>query len=298
MDKGMGKGFLMGQGPADGATLTGGIKSINAEKGYGFVVSGDLQADLYFKLDPATAAMAPGQQVSFVLRWMRDGKAQAHDLAPALSHGDVVAGCVRMYNDAKGFGFVSSEQTRQDIYFNKAVLPADRQAASAAELIACQVQVSVKLTNDGKPQAQDLALLSGPDFSMLESLKRSREAASDGSADGSAAKRPRQDGFNGGMAAGWGGAAAAVAPALVGKGAGGWESSAPEGATCTGTVRTYNAAKGFGFIGSPNVTTGDVYFKGDKVPPHLQGVPLEGHQVQFLVRYTPDGKAQAAQMQM
>merc|ERR1719379_1143077 len=61
---------------------------------------------------------------------------------------------------------------------------------------------------------------------------------------------------------------------------------AAEGQGLHGLVKSYNGAKGFGFIAAPDVQ-GDVYFKGDG------GDFGEGMPVSFYVKWTPDGKPQA-----
>jgi len=58
-----------------------------------------------------------------------------------------------------------------------------------------------------------------------------------------------------------------------------------------GTVKSYSSTKGFGFIVVPDYP-GDIYFKKDYVPPHLQEASLSGMTVQFTVGLKPDGQPQ------
>lgn len=62
--------------------------------------------------------------------------------------------------------------------------------------------------------------------------------------------------------------------------------------TFSGTVKSFNAAKGFGFITSPSLPT-DVYFQKKDVPIQLHMAELTGMQVRFMTNQTPDGKLQA-----
>jgi len=62
-----------------------------------------------------------------------------------------------------------------------------------------------------------------------------------------------------------------------------------EGQTMVGTVKSYNQAKGYGFLVVPN-RAGDIYFKRDLVPPELLETNLQGMTVEFVVGMLPDGK--------
>lgn len=56
-----------------------------------------------------------------------------------------------------------------------------------------------------------------------------------------------------------------------------------DGQSCIGTVKSYNAKNGFGFI-SMQDQPADVHFKKDVVPPAIQEAALEGKTVQFIVQ--------------
>lgn len=68
-----------------------------------------------------------------------------------------------------------------------------------------------------------------------------------------------------------------------------------DGESCQGTVKSYNSAKGFGFVQVPD-RPGDVYFKKDCLPSHMQDQQLAGREASFLVHLAPDGKPQVQQM--
>mmetsp|Transcript_29423 Transcript_29423/g.47009 ORF Transcript_29423/g.47009 Transcript_29423/m.47009 type:complete len:444 (-) Transcript_29423:172-1503(-) len=69
------------------------------------------------------------------------------------------------------------------------------------------------------------------------------------------------------------------------------------GGSFTCTVRSYNAMKGWGFLQCTELGE-DIYFQAKLLPVEYQGLALEGATVYCEVRYTPDGKAQAASLQL
>lgn len=66
-----------------------------------------------------------------------------------------------------------------------------------------------------------------------------------------------------------------------------------EGDVVIGSVKSYNASKGFGFIEVPD-KPGDIYFKKELVPTDMQEEQIIGRQVQVMVHMSPDGKPQAS----
>jgi len=71
--------------------------------------------------------------------------------------------------------------------------------------------------------------------------------------------------------------------------------SAPPG-THVGTVKSFNPAKGFGFITSQTVE-GDLFFLRTELPAELhsgEGSVLQGRSVSFEVQVTPEGRCRAA----
>mmetsp|Transcript_62016 Transcript_62016/g.202326 ORF Transcript_62016/g.202326 Transcript_62016/m.202326 type:complete len:474 (-) Transcript_62016:218-1639(-) len=257
-------------GPEDGANLFGVVKSFEPTKGWGFINTPSVPVDIYFKCDQP---LEQGQQVMFSLKIMpRDGKPQAWDVRPSLPSGDVVVGVIKSFSDKNSYGFIASEEVRQDIYFQRRDLPEQLQAASSDEVTGVWVRCAVKLhQRDGKPQAQDMELVSGP------ALGTKRPAGTE-STGGLLAKRQRTGGGNG-----------------SGKGGGGRSLA---GEQVAGYIKSYNQQKGFGFITSPGVD-GDVYFKGTMLPTHLQSqTALEGFQALFVLNFTRDGKPQAADVQV
>lgn len=68
-----------------------------------------------------------------------------------------------------------------------------------------------------------------------------------------------------------------------------------EGDTSMGTIKSYSSNKGYGFISVPT-NPGDVYFKKEFLPEHLQEEELTGRTVQFVIHLAHDGKPQVQQM--
>jgi len=163
---------------AEGSSMTGSVKNYDVNKGYGFLNSPGFPADIYFK---SQEPLQQGQQVAFTLRYTKDGKPQANNLSPCMQGGEVLVGMIRSYNDQKGYGFISAQDSPQDVYFKKSDLPSDFQEMHGSSVTGCQVQCTVKVTQDGKPQAQDLQILSqggvkreADDESGMPSAKRQR----------------------------------------------------------------------------------------------------------------------------
>jgi len=65
------------------------------------------------------------------------------------------------------------------------------------------------------------------------------------------------------------------------------------GKAVVGEVKTYNEAKGYGFINSSSIEGQDVIFSRRDVPPTLQSTDLKGQKCAFVVSQKEDGKLQA-----
>jgi len=273
MKGGMGMPGMAPQGQLpEGTPLSGMVKSFDPIKGYGFIVVPMFPVDIFFKSD--AAQIGKGQEVSFTLKYSKDGRPQGENVAPPMQAGDTMVGRVKRYNPAKGFGFLAVEGKPQDVYFQKKDLTEDCQEQ---HLDGAEMQFTVKLTNDGKPQAQDVFLLNMP------APGEKRPGDFDGGEE-SAAKRLRTemgvDPF-GGAGFNMNGQGAFAAPA------------AAAGGSYTGTVKSYNAMKSFGFITCPSVA-GDVWFRSSSLPPDLQQMAVAGMEVTFDLQFAADGKPQAS----
>jgi len=252
---------------AGGSSMTGQVKNADRTKGYGFITCPSIPVDIYFKLEEP---VQPGQTVSFTLNWTRDCKPQAAAVRPFLQGGEIAVGTIKSYSDKNEYGFISFPDSPQEVYFKRMDLPEGFQAGTSNELIGLTVRCGIKLHKDGKPQAQDMDVVSGPP----QGVKRA----------------PAGDDGDGGMTM------PAKRQRMSTDGAPQEQSS---GQQAQGKIKTYNSVKGFGFIVS-DVVPGDIYFKANMLPAHLQdqSTSLIGVQVAFTLNFMRDGKAQAADLQV
>merc|ERR1712118_628603 len=152
--KGGGKGdFGKGPGKAggDGSSSSGVVKSYNAAKGFGFIQSAVFPGDIYFKF--GDNPINQGTPVTYTLRVMPDGKAQASDVVPGLSEGDHAIGTIKKIHAEKGFGFLEVPGQPGDVYFKLDALPRDLleeglQGSDESSLVGKQVRFTVHLTPD------------------------------------------------------------------------------------------------------------------------------------------------------
>jgi len=258
--KGGGKGGGFGGGGDDKVNHSGVVKHFNVEKGYGFISSPSVPAgDAYFK---SAEPLAIGQSVAFKLRYMPDGKPQAHEVCRAFEAGEEPVGQIRSYNQLKGFGFIKPDGKPQDIYFKKEELPEELRELSADDLVGCTVHCTVGLQKDGKPVGKSVLLMAWADPATK------RPAAAMGAAPEQwAAKRLRVD------------------------------AQAAAGETYDGVVRSFNPNKGFGFV-RPESLPSDVYFNSNALPEAYRYMDLTGATLRFALHFTPDGKPQANSLEV
>uniref|UniRef100_A0A7S2JAZ5 CSD domain-containing protein n=1 Tax=Zooxanthella nutricula TaxID=1333877 RepID=A0A7S2JAZ5_9DINO len=280
------------------------------------------EKDVYFQAkdlpnDLASLAAAgtelKGFAVAFELAHTPDGKPQARSVmsiaeggvsdyggggATASSHGagGVHSGEVKSYNDAKGFGFLSSPSVPIDIYFQKKDVPAQLQGHNITGMTA---SFSTKATPDGKLQAQSLNFKNMPRAIQRSGAPTGKKG---GGKAGGGWEDPMQSMME--MMGSWLGPMLAspelamqmmMAKGMGGKGSmggmsgmggkGGKDGAKSAGGPMSGVVKNYNAEKGYGFISAANMAE-DIYFKcPEQVAP--------GTAVVFRLRWSPQGKPQA-----
>jgi len=174
-----GKGKVSG----DGQTASGNVVSFNPAKGWGFIHSPSVMGDIYFKAEGGN--FSPGSPVSFVLNYTQEGRPQAANVSAGGGMGGKGMGAkrpvaeiypsqtftpvkrqqtsgglytctVRSYNAVKGWGFLSSPDLGNDIYFQARLLPVEYQGLA---LEGATVKCEVRYTTDGKAQASSLQML-------------------------------------------------------------------------------------------------------------------------------------------
>jgi len=254
-DGGWGKG---GDGGQRDKAMFGMVKSYNDAKGFGFINTPQIPADIYFK--GMGQSFSQGQTVSFYLNLTPDGKAQARNVSMGLSEGEMAMGSVKSYNAAKGFGFIEVPDKPGDVYFKKEQVP---DGFKDEQLAGRQVQFTAHFSPDGKAQVAHMEFMDGSAGVQVQQpaggVKRSMGNWNN-SQQQQPAKRMRV------------------------------ESGDATGMEIDGTVKSYNQAKGWGFITSDHLPQ-DVYFKGQ----YANAVP--GNACRFSLIYTPDGKPQAQNVQ-
>merc|ERR1712224_553126 len=116
-----GQGLMQPQPPSETEVFYGSIKSINAEKGWGFIECDALQAkfgrDVFV---PQTAAaengLQQGMHVTFNVTMAQKG-IQAVNVkptaSPAQTSGRIFNGTVKSFNGQKGWGFITCPQAAQ-----------------------------------------------------------------------------------------------------------------------------------------------------------------------------------------
>jgi len=251
------------------------------KKGYGFIASDQIQGDVFFlrrSLPPELAAgfypelsfQLKGTRVAFSVQRSQTGKSEAINIkfVPALDKP--VVGEVKTYNEAKGYGFITSSCIDgQDLIFSRKDVPA---AFYGMDLKGEKCAFVVDKKPDGKLQATSLKFKRRPGQAQLalmggNNMMGMLEMPMWGM-DGQFGK-----GFGKGLGKGFG---------KGGFGKGGDESEPG----LQGAVISYNASKGYGFIKSGK---GDVYFKA-------QGNFQPGMAVAFNLRTNRDGKLSAVEL--
>mmetsp|Transcript_70704 Transcript_70704/g.196655 ORF Transcript_70704/g.196655 Transcript_70704/m.196655 type:complete len:287 (+) Transcript_70704:79-939(+) len=277
-------------------TYMGVVTSFNFGKdgqaGYGFIQCDQVQGDVYFQRKHLPEELknfgyngvVKGRTVSFELT-RHTGKPQGVNVQLVPQNGEPVLGKIRSYSQRNRYGFITSPYTPEDCYFQQKELPQSMQNVDGNRLVGQTVQFEIVMKPDGKPWATKVKLHK---MIMAAGTKASfpgmdAPAVQDMMMQMMQVKRPVS--------------AAEAVPAPVVKKPRPMPQQIPvpsakaDGQTKIGTVKSFNAVKGFGFIGCPAVPQGDVYFQRVALAP---GVPtdLAGKRVKFQLAFTPEGKPQ------
>eukprot|EP00928_Gymnodinium_smaydae_P088486 TRINITY_DN72568_c0_g1_i1.p1 TRINITY_DN72568_c0_g1~~TRINITY_DN72568_c0_g1_i1.p1 ORF type:complete len:483 (+),score=102.95 TRINITY_DN72568_c0_g1_i1:72-1451(+) len=279
--------------PAEGAKCYGSVKSFNPNKGFGFVSTSVAEQDFFFgrkDIPPElNGAELKGHTAGFKIMTSPEGKLQATELFfPALQAplqgqagpmqqmpmmqmmaqqmgqqggGQRLQGVVVSYNHEKGFGFAKSPAVSGDLFFK---------GNGSSYSPGATITFNLFTTPDGKPQARDVAPGYGvPQMQMQMPVQAFVQSKGKGKGFG--------EGKGKGKAAG------------KGKGPNGQDYGG-----FVGTCVSYNPEKGFGFFQVPGMA--DVFFKKDYVVGAAYETDFTGKTAQLVIRYTPDGKAQASEV--
>lgn len=277
-------------------SYVGVVKSFGFQKGYGFIQCEQLEGDVFMgrqNMPPDLRDACSGQgmfnlqglQVSFDLA-QQDGKQSATNVIIVAQEGATIVGRVKSYNDQKGYGFMTSDSVDGgDIFFGR------RDILSGVPSAGAVASLNVALAQDGRPQGRSVNIKQ--DFASPSPAMASPMGNPMGGMRG-------MGGMGGGMGGGMMGMGG-MGWMPTGKGMGKGMMPAGKGAPMmhaapaandskgtVGTVKSYNEAKGYGFLSSPSMPGGDVYFKGQPGEVYEQGSWWA-----FNVQWTPDGKPQA-----
>jgi len=192
--------------------------------------------------------------------------AQVAQLAVTQHQGEV-----KCYNALNGYGFVTCPTIAGDVYFQRKDVPDHLQWQS---LVGMTGDFTSRVTPDGKTQATDCTFSGTP--------TPQAESKAHGGKGGNAWLQSTIQA----MTAQYGPVPPQYQAALrMLLGSGGWRKGGQDGDQQSGTVKYYNAEKGFGFITSPGVQ-GDIIFKSTEPV-------LQGQSVAFKVTWTYEGTPQA-----
>jgi len=295
------------------------VKSWNGSNGYGFIVGHGVGGDVMFgRTDlPEDARevrgkFLDGRKVRYDFQ-MVDGRAKATNVEILAADGEDMTGIIKSYSNRHGYGFISSSMAVGDVRFNGSDLQSLGAGADPkGELVVFQAQSKP----DGKLQATKVMFQSkkiaekcGGGAPMMQT-GQVRQPALDHVNQFLLAhllgqlNQLGQSGDLGQMSQ----IASQIAeltktgakrPSSVMGGAAPFKKLKPTsgadvgtGQYMSGTVKSYNATKGFGFI-TGNDLPGDIFFMSKSLPEELQDVSLQGQSVMFELASAPDGKLRA-----
>ena len=237
---------------------SGVVNYFNEEKGYGFIQSSDVAGDVFFKSDTPIEA---GTAVSFNLRITPDGKPQGNSVVALLAAGTQTIGQIKFFNKLKGYGFLEVPGQSADVFFKAQALPSELHDMDGDTLQGVLLEFTVHITPDGKMQTNSASF--------------ARPAGGNASGGLSGNKRPASAAFGNQGARKFTKVEAAV--------------------VCS--VKSFNGKKGWGFLESPELPC-DIYFKANMLPMEKQQIVVVGAMGLAQVSWTPDGKAQAAALEL
>jgi len=205
-----------------------------------------------------------------------------HDAPSTEPLGEQTEGIIKSYHPGKGFGFITCEDIEGDIFFKKSALPAHAQGNErlAGQVVSCGIVTTLA----GKLRAQAISLCADDPAQGQAPGDEGQDNDREFSCSSTAAARPRKR--RAAKSTGW---VSSQQPES-------YEDVIPTASPdehSHGVIRSYNPAKGFGFITCEEVT-GDVFFSKAFLPVSAQeSETLAGQAVTFGIAVTPNGKRRA-----
>jgi len=244
--------------------ISGTVRRYNGSKGYGFLIGPDPWSDVMFSRNelPEDAREMRGQilegrPVEFDAQFQGDGRTKALSVRIPYVEGQKCPGMIKSFSERNGFGFATSSCLDQDVYFKTADFQPAQVFVSGANLSGALVLIEVEIQPDGKVKATKIQ------FQTAKIAERYTQSGSQGLVGGRGAT------FNVSM--------------------GGVSGGAGVNSMMNGTVKSYNAEKGFGFITVPGMSADLRFGRRD-----IDGGYIDpGTPVQFVMILGSDGRLQA-----
>eukprot|EP00928_Gymnodinium_smaydae_P081644 TRINITY_DN65121_c0_g1_i1.p1 TRINITY_DN65121_c0_g1~~TRINITY_DN65121_c0_g1_i1.p1 ORF type:complete len:486 (-),score=103.86 TRINITY_DN65121_c0_g1_i1:37-1416(-) len=277
---------------AEGAKCFGSVKRFNPQKGFGFIGTSSMpEQDFFFgsKDIPKQlhGAELKGQAVCFKVVTSPDGKLQAHELVfPSLQSA---AGPAQQHPIVSAMPMQLHQMQMQQPMVQKGAGQQQRMQgvvkryndASGFGFASCPfIDGDIYFKGQGTPFAPGSPISFRLQI-MPDGAVQAREVAPGYDTSQMQTGMPQMLGQLFGQVKGKG--------ACKGNGKG---ASGEDVGGYVGTVASYNPAKGFGFFKVQGMQ--DVFFKKDFVPGPLQETDLSGKTAQLVLRFLPDGKVQAS----
>lgn len=181
--------------PDEPQVFAGAIIQWDSLKGFGFCRTDSIPEDIFFLKSEMPQDLKEekhkdkvvGQRVDFEVFTMPDGKIRARrmarlithqpgrrpqddrrpsDAGPGPAHGGParrVFGSINKYDKGKGYGFIRSAITPENIFFLRSSLPKDMTECESKELIDLDVSFDFFINEEGKPRAGHIEVSSGHD---------------------------------------------------------------------------------------------------------------------------------------
>jgi len=270
---------------SEGVFLPGMVKSYSEKNGYGFLSSSSIpNEDIRFSKSDfpplVPGANMKGALVIFQKQQQADGKLRVIKIQfqtariaekfkcvgmegyavvpfqqPTLGSG-ALTGVVKSFGEKNGYGFIRIPGQIADIMFGKS----DVQGGSITP--GTPVSFMLAMSQDGRVRAKQVV--------ATGIVPNSTGGGKGGSGAGGQLALKGSNGKRTGLAA----------------------LAEPTGQRLVGSIKSFNAWKGFGFISTANVP-GDVFFLKSSLPAEAHSMELPGREVEYDLMRAPDGNLRA-----
>lgn len=295
--------------------LMGTVRSYNGAKGYGFITGQGAFADVMFSRHelPEDARevrgkFIEGRTVTFNAEIKPDGRAKATAVSIVAAEGLPLTGTVKCFMPQNGFGYIQSHSLPgtdarfklsdfqgvadgnalkgQLVIFEYTALADGKLRVSKASFQTAKIAEQVKMSGMGMMGMQGMQGMHGMPGMQMGGMQMGGMPMGGMMGMQQGVKRGPQD-----MMTGFGQAFKMQRSADV--------PVTSTGQFMQGSIKSYNAAKGWGLISSPGIPSGgagqagDVFFMKSNLPQEVRDQSIQGRQVQYELVRTNDGKYRA-----